>query len=646
MMNRIIASTIFFLLIFASAFGQSSIKTHKLYEFKTAEVLSDEYQYLSTELYLFNASQFTGLVNALDPRKKKGPFLWRKINQDKIEYLMITANIKDIKYYGGDIIYPIYSFQATPLDKDGYEVHVDDNQEVIRIFDNLPLNPGRNAIDADIKGEIITTSTKDKILNIIADQLINISEVPSPTVASLGIIKEFGRFMKMSTGKNLYKFNSTIRLYEGQDFSKQFYSLDVYCFTPSMQSEFNFSTDSIDLFLKNKSNPEIDRKILAGLIEFSEYPYFIVVNYKSRYKSEEIIMDDITVESIAKHRIKIKQKFEDGTIPSQSAYIQEIKMLDFLEEFVEFKTQINTYRLNEKNQITQDISKILYLVAEAYTKMQRSYANREIEFKNDQTYQNSFREKYLNILAKADLMLELNQPLKNIRDIYSCINPQKRYIAEPSAVELENQLRVLHQFVIPEYAAQKELAMTISKKIGENERVIYQQSYEKAIQQLKSNQQIPEGIVTRDLLINQIKNSNCKTCLTEVRQTIEEFNQRYELSRRVEIEKTIRNTRKEAKDLIYFCLYKEKCVSETIDLLYPDPLTKPKHVDRLVNFTNELIVKRSILEQLIEMRFEDTDYVQMEGINNDMTVLIKDLKDGYSGLCIKMSELCKCNEVK
>lgn len=638
-----------FLILIALSFelmAQSSIKTHRLYEYQTKQVLSDEYQYLSTELYLFNADQFTKLVNLLDPRKKKGPFIWRKLNEDKIEYLMITANIKDVKYFGGDLIYPIYSFQAGEPNKDGYKVYVDDNQEVIRIFDNLPLNAGRNAIDADIKGEIITSSSKDKIMAIIADQLINISEIPSPSAASLGIIKEFGRFMKMSTGKNLYKFNSTIRLYEGQDFSRQFYSMDVYCFTPSTQNVFEFSPDSLNDFLANHSNPGIDRKRLAELIPYADFPFFVVINYKSRYKTEDIITDDVTLESISRHRIKIKQKFDEGTIPSKAAYIQEIKMLDFLEEFVEFKTQINTYRLNEKNQITLDISKILYLVAEAYMKMQRSYANREIEFKNDQTYLNSFREKYQQILAKSDLMLELNQPLKNIRELYVCLNPQKRTLMAPSADELEKQLYTLHQFVIPENNLQKELAITVVNTISDYERNIYTQQYAGLLKQLKTTSSFPEGIHIRDQLITMIKNSHCKSCLSDVRQHVEEFNQRYELFRKAEIEQNMRNTRKEAKDILYFSTLKEQCIAETLSNLFPDPSKKPKHVVLLEDFTKELIIKRNILEQLTEMRFEDADYVQMESIHADMNTLIKDLKDGYAGLCPKLQALCTCNEVR
>lgn len=646
-MKKTIGTFLIILSLIISGYGQtSSIKTRKIYQYQINHTLSDEYQYLSTELYLFHADQFTKLVNELKPSKKKTPWIFKKINEDRIEYLMITANIKDVKYFGGDLIYPIYSFQASEPNKDGIKIFVDDNQEVIRIFDNLPLNPSRNAIDADIKGEIITQSTKDRIFNIIADQLINISEVPSPTAASFAIIKEFGRFMKLSGGKNLYKFNSTIRLYEGQDFTRQLYSLDIYTFIPSHLKTEDLIAPELQKYLSLNENAEINRAKLEELVPYSEYPWFVVVNYKSRYKSEEILTDDITGESIAKLRVKIRKKFEDGTIPSQSAYIQEIKLLDFLEEFVDFKTQVNTYRLNEKNQITQDISKILFLVAESYIKMQKSVSNRELEFKNDLTYQNSFREKYQDILGKADLMLELNQPLKNIRDLYTCINPQIRTLLPVSPAEAENQLRILHQFIIPEDKAQKEISLTISKKINELEKLIYQQSYEKQILQLKNQLDPSEGLLLKDQLIAQIKNSHCIICRSEVRSALDEFNQRYELKRRVEAEKKFRAARKEAKDVVYYSSFRENCVSATLGELYPPGTITPKHIELLKAFTEDLVIKRTILEQIISMPVEEVDYTGLEELEANIRVLLKDLSDGYQGLCPKLAELCKCNDMK
>lgn len=645
-MKNLSLFALFLLLAISSLAQTSSIKTRKIFQYQINSPLSDEYQYLSTELYLFQADQFTKLVNELKSNQRKNPWFLKKVVEDRIEYLMITANIKDIKYFGGDLIYPIYSFQASEPNKDGIKIFVDDNQEVIRIFDNLPLNPTRNAIDADIKGEIITQSTKDRILNIIADQLINISEVPSPTAASLAVIKEFGRFMKLSAGKNMYKFNSTIRLYEGQDFSRQFYSLDIYTFIPSHQKSEDLTSPTLQNYLSSNENPEINRTKLEELIQYSEYPWFVVVNYKSRYKSEEILTDDITSESISKLRVKIRKKFEDGTIPSQSAYIQEIKLLDYLEEFVEFKTQVNTYRLNEKNQITQDISKILFLVAEAYAKMQRSLSNREMEFKNDQTYQNSFREKYQDILGKADLMLELNQPLKNIRDLYTCINPQIKTLMAITPAEAEQQLRVLHQFVIPEDKTQKEISLTIQKKISEHESLVYQQNFEKLILQLKNQINLSEGIVIRDQLISQIKNSNCASCRSEVRTALEAFNQRYELQRRVEAEKKFRAVRKEAKDMLYYSSFRENCVSATLGELYPPGTITPKHIELLKAFTDELVIKRTILEQIITMPVEEVDYLGLEELEASIRVLLKDLSDGYAGLCPKLAELCNCNDMK
>lgn len=99
-----------------------------------------EWQYLSTDIFLFNGDKFSSLINELDfgntgpkrnKRKKSNP------EQEQLEYLFITASLKNAKFLGdNDITDPLYNFQISK-DRE-YQTFVSDNIDYVRIIDNLP----------------------------------------------------------------------------------------------------------------------------------------------------------------------------------------------------------------------------------------------------------------------------------------------------------------------------------------------------------------------------------------------------------------------------------------------------------------------------------------------------------------------------
>ncbi len=634
---------VFLCLFLQFGIAQSSIKTVKTYSYQTDFLFSDEWQYLSTDMYLFNAAKFSNLVNDLQQTKKKNT-IWKKVDRDIIEYLLITANIKDVRYFGGDLTYPIYNFQASYLNKEGYRVHVDETDEVIRIFDNLPLHPQRAVIDGTIHGEIITRNNKDRILNIIADQLIGLSELSSPTVASLALIRELGRFMKSSTAKNVYRFNSTIRLYEGQDFSKRFYSIDLYSFMPGHKRNLNIQTDALHKFFVTDNNPTISRELLQELIDYHPYPFFAVVNYKSRYVSEDLVADEINSETIQSHRQKIKRKFEEGTIPSKSTYLNELRLLDFLENYIEFKTRVNTYRLNEKNQITQDISRILFLVAESYAGLHSEFNNRELEFSKDPGYQNNFRDKYLNILQKAKVNLELNGPLKNIKSINNCLlEHEDKQVNSFHLSSLESHLEILYGLKISENEENSELGRKILKLIDQIEADIFRRDYSSDLLLIRHEDDMELAGQLRDVIVSKTSASYCRKCKAEAKKEIDALTIRINLLKQQQMAIKITKLRKEANEIIYFASYKEHCVGQVLDELYPVESEAPKHIQLLFETTRNLVVKRHILEQLLQIRYQQTQTIQAENEIQEYEILIRDIKEGYQNLCPKLTELCICD---
>lgn len=625
-----------------SSISQEAIKTIKKFNQISDYQFTNEWQYLSTELYLFNQTKFTKLVNDLYPQKKKS--IWpKKMRQENIEYLMITANIKDVKYFGGDLTYPIYSFQATQDNENGYNVHVSDNDDVIHLIDNLPLPPTTNYIDALIEGKIITDKDKDKVIRTIADQLIQISAIPNPSGAALSVISELGKFMKTGVNKNMYKFNSTIRLYESRDFNKRFYSITLYVFVPSGKKAIYLKTDKLSDYLISNDNPEINREKLESLINFKSYPYFAVVNYKSKYSTEDVIGDEITFENIRLRRVRIQNKYDKGSIPNKSTYNHEMNFLDFLEQFANFKSTVNTYRLNRKNKTFTDFSRSISLICKQYQDLINLYNTRNIEFIDDDTYINSFKDKYASILTTAGLYLEADNQLKNGKALVNTLSfLENNNNAELSEEEYEKHLRNLYSLVLPSDDGDNDLFNQVNDAITELEMKLYRKYYEKYLQELDAIGDRDKGLEIKNRLIDKIKTSNCKYCRSRISEEVEKFNAIY--SRKIKKEALINNQKivANARDEIFYALMKEDCVNRYFNKFSADNQNIPAHISMLKNIFDELVLKRTILQEYIEINFDDLPAETIIENNKNLNILINAINEGYKGICSKVSNLCEC----
>ena len=640
-MKRIFVFAFFLMTIANVALSQSSIKTQKKYNFVSDYNFSGEWQYLSTDFYLFNEKRFGKLINDLHGRSKKRYF--KKIQEEKIEYLMITANIKNLKYFGGDLSYPIYSFQTAIDEEGGYKVNVSDNDEVIHLIDNLPLSPGIANIDASIEGKIITDRSKDKVIRAVADQLINLSEIPNPSTAALSVIRELGKFMKNSTAKNMYKFNSTIRLYESRDFNKQFYSLDLYVFIPSSKKSVYIDTQRLEDYLAENENPEIDRKKLEELIGYKGYPYFAVVNYKSKYASEDISGEEITISSIQKRRERINQKYEKGNIPNKSTYHQEIKFLEFLEKYAELKSQVNTYRLNKKNELTSDFSRTMLLLAELYVDLNKTFQARETEFKNDATYQSSFREKYENILNKANLYLEMDNQLKSTREMVAGLLFLDTAKSESlSSADRERLLRKLHGVDFPLDEDGRVLIRTVESRIAELEAAQYKLLFQENVNQVKNSPANEISTQLRDDLLEDIRQSNCHYCRQKVGEAIDAFNLKLKEQQHADALEQNKAILIQVQDVVYKALKSEYCFEQWYGKSYNDSIAAPPHIELLKNSFSDLKAKRMIMEEFSNLDFYTLELDVLVEYNQNLTNLCETITTGYQDLCGKQPEACGC----
>lgn len=126
--------------------AQETIKTLTVLKKKANYTFSADWQYLSTDLYLSNASKFSQLLN--DIAKINANQKIKKLKEETLQSLFIRAKIKNVKFFGGDVVYPIYNFKVS--ESNNNTTVETGNVEVVRLIDNLPLNESNEVIDAEI----------------------------------------------------------------------------------------------------------------------------------------------------------------------------------------------------------------------------------------------------------------------------------------------------------------------------------------------------------------------------------------------------------------------------------------------------------------------------------------------------------------
>ncbi|RLD83727.1 MAG: hypothetical protein DRJ10_02955, partial [Bacteroidetes bacterium] len=330
-----------FTLFSGTAAAQVTIKTLAVYKKAVDFNFSSEWQYLSTDLYLFNTGKFGYLINQIVAANNVGKKK-KKWQQETIQSIFIKAIIKDVKFFGSDMVYPIYNLKVSK-DQD-YTTQASANVEVIRLIDNLPLTGAKDFIDAELSGQIITQKNSNEFLRLVATQLQNISKYSKPNVAILDLVGELGKFIESKTTGKQYKFSSTIRLYEDQDFSKRLHSINIFVLLPSSIEKINVTTDNLTNYLNTTEYPIIDQKKLRQFLNFRRYPMIVIANYKSRYNSQPVIGDQINFDYIAERKLKVSNAYQSELI-NKDTYVQENMLISYLELFARFKLDINNYKL-------------------------------------------------------------------------------------------------------------------------------------------------------------------------------------------------------------------------------------------------------------------------------------------------------------
>lgn len=648
-MKKIIGTCVFFLFFLSKTmvFSQQILQTLPEFKYKVNHKFSDEWQYLSSDLYLFNADKFNLLLNDfIRGSKRERRKIWRrKKDEEFIEHLFITANIKDLKFFGGDLTYPIYNFKILKDDNNyRYKTKISNNVEVLRIIDNLPLSTTNDYIEAVIEGEAITSKNSKRMFSVVAKQLMNISVITNPSKAILSLVGEFGKFMESKTEGKQYKFNSTIRLYEGKDFNQKLHSINIYVFAPSGIKKTNMNCDPLISLLDTVKNPEINRKTLSELVYYQKYPYMIIVNYKSKYITPPVIGDEINFETIEKRKQKIKEDYSKDLL-KKSLYIQEMKLISFLEIFANLKLNINTYKLNYENELTKDFSKNFFVILQEFRKLKNTFENRQKEFKRSSVFKNEFKSKYKSIILNAELYFESNIDLKNIKTLVNTLfefekNPRMRL----DSLKREDYLRKLYAVKLPKTERNSDELRSVDKIVRRLELEQYSYFYDRSVNSLKKLEANDKTLPQTELLKTKIKTTNCKYCRKKVEDALQEYGRKYEEYQKEKLKESSKATIKEAKNKLFEFSIKEECIKDKLKKLYPETEEQPFHIEIFRDEFKSLVNKRKKLHSLIRQKNEGKSLNEIKADLEQMKELSESITEGYKNICTKVKKLCNCED--
>jgi hypothetical protein len=632
----------FFLLLFfvirTGSQAQDGIQTRLTYTYQDKFDFSDEWQYLSTDIYLYNGNKFTRVINELETGAGRD----KKKYRNTLEYLFISAKLKNIKVFGNEnIVYPLYNFYINN-EKKGLETEVSDNIDVIRIIDKLPVTEAGKNIDATIEAKAITKEEGGEMFNIVASQLVNISKLTNPTSALLSLVGEFGNLLGSTSRKREYRFSSTIRLYEGQGFDTRLHSVRIYLLVPPDAKTPNLRMARLTEFLNN-GQTALERRKVEELINYKEYPFLVIANYKSLYKTDALSGNDINLEVVEKRKQKISNAYDAGLVNSET-FKQEMFFIEFLRHFAELKQNLNSYKLNYRNNVSEANSKSLFGIIQNYKTLKGIQRLREKEFARNSTFQNIFKPEYQSIIASADLYLEEDHNLKNAKDlVLTLLELEGELKSTPNAARREAYLARLNSVTLPgrDFLSATIEGETITRYTRMLEDAQYNELFEKDVQKLNQAAPTEETLPFRNSLMEKAGGTKCVSCREKVKEAVVSFNRRYETVRLEAAQKKTEEIRRSADVKVTEFLKKKYCIDNNITSSYPKD-TPPAFIARFTEKNAEMGKRTEELNNLVKEGVK-ADKLETElDYQNKISDLIRLIDAGFTEICNAEKTLCGC----
>ncbi|MDI3526833.1 MAG: hypothetical protein PWR03_1016 [Tenuifilum sp.] len=528
MKHKIFLLLCFQWLLFLTSLGQRDIEPRLLFSDTANFSFTGEWQYLSTDIFLFNGDKFSTLINELDFARTEPRRRWRKkrsLETEQLEYLFITASLKNVKFFGdNDITYPLYNFQISRDKENKYQTFVSDNIDHVRIIDNLPLYSARDFIDAEIRVKAITKNDRDQVLSLVASQLKNLSKITTPTDAVMSIIGEFGNFIESNTKKKEYHFSSTIRLFEQKNFDTRLHSIKLYLLTTANTPPVDFSNSELRNFLDTVNLGFVNRNQLRKLISIKDYPVIVVANYKSLYRTVQISGDEVTFANIEKRKIKVETDFRQGLINAET-YRQEKDLLGFLNIFAQLKNHLDVYKLNYRTGNNDAISVSLFRVMQYYRQLLKAYDEIKFKYQGNNTFTTIFKREYESILGFASLYLDDDPNLKSTKDL---VNTTVSLEANPNIDDsaLEKTISILRFSIVfkPELMQQNLEGKIIQNHIQILEEKLFKIQFEPEIEKLRNTEANEKNKSVIDSLLRLTRSTSCGLCREQALSAITDFN--------------------------------------------------------------------------------------------------------------------------
>ncbi len=622
--------------IFYSANAQQYVKTEKVFTAKTGFDFTNEWQYVSTDIYLFNSSKFNNLLNRINPGKKR-----RKKNKDVIKNILVTAQLQGL----GDLdalTYPIFNFIVSEDDDGNLQAQVTE-PEVIRIVDNFPVSSINGYMGAKINVQIYSDKNRPELYKFIASQLESAASLTaiSASDAALKAVGEIGKFMQQDAAGKQYQFESTIRFYQDQDFDRRLHSITIFVFQPSTAFSNGFDTVKIAEYFTENSITNIDKDKLNQLINYNMYPYIIAVNYRSKYKPQ--ISDNISFDMLRGRETTNESNYKNEII-SLDIYLQEKSLIDFLKIYAKLQFDINNYELDYNAKITEDFTIELFIVLQDYWKLKNTYKTTSVAFAGNPLFENEFKPLYSRYLTQADLGFEGNSSLRAIREHVETI-----FLLENNDVTLldsakrEDYLRKLKSIDIPAREVNSDEAIVTKRWISTLENQQFTQIYKPKIDYLSAQPVITPTYNDVQKLRLQSATSYCDLCKINVQNFEDNFMIKYNDYLFEEAKKEYNFLINQTRTKILEFSKKQYCIKNNLDTSNSDGgiSQHTQLITSTLQITDNKIKELNTLINKSNTHFASADEINEEVIN--IQNLRNSIEASLNSICHSNPQLCDCS---
>jgi hypothetical protein len=518
------------IVIFHVASEAQAIETRMCFADTTAFPFSGEWQYLSTDIFLFNGHKFDKVINDIYlPSTKKGKK--KVLGNEKLEYLYITAQLMNVKYFGNnDVVYPLYNFQISNDSESKYQTFVSENIEAIRIIDNLPLYSAGNNIDAKIDVKALTSSDKDNIMGFFGKQLQNLASTGGIGKPILALIGEMGNFIESNAKKKEYRFSSTIRLFEQKSFDTRLHSIRIYVMLTPNTPNIHMNTTSLSKFMDTCTVAELTKADLERLLPYKAYPMIVVANYKSLYKLDGISGDEVNFANIDKRKVNVENNYRDKLI-SDETYKQEKTFTDFLTIFANFKSQIELYTLNARTGNIDAANNALGGIVQSYVGLLNEYNLINFKYKDNNIFIKSFKSEYASIIDFASYYLENDPTLRGVKIMCSTLIDLNKSGIPLKPADQEHALRNLRHRdnLSGDFNTKTKEGQNITTLINQIENSLFAQEFNPLIAKLNSTPVKEDGRDENVIQLSEkMSSTSCQICRDRTQDAIKHYNNRLE----------------------------------------------------------------------------------------------------------------------